>query len=277
MDVDATASASIPNNNNKAPKKEAARLAADAANLRTLPNGLVRTLVLSYLLRNCYRETALAFVAADETADYPTDAMHDNATAPSGLPPRLTSRELDHLEKRRSMMNLVLTGDVLAAIELADSLLSTSHTGNTVQTLFPTVYFHLLSQHFVELVRSRNTIDALAFAQKSIAPLCREHSDFTKPFQEYLPLLAYPEPELSPLFNLLDERCRATVAEELNDHVFSYLIDSKCTQLCKVERQSELERIMRHLSLLMTKLSDKDDSSKWTLAEALADHPSEEE
>lgn len=299
MDVDASptaaASISIPtSHDNKAPKKkEVARIAADAATSRILPNGLVRQLVLSYLLRNCYRATALAFVAADGESDLaddgpapPTQPADDANMTDDVVPAQraaqtscLTPLELGQLDQRRAMMDHILVGDILGGIALAESLLSSSASGaqsTTVRAAFPMVYLRLLCQHFVELVRQRKTIDALSFAQQTIAPLGKVNPAGLPLLQNYLPLLAYSEPEMSPIFELVDTRHREALAEELNDHVFSYLhyVQSN-SQPPKVQRQSELERLMRHLSVLMNKLPDKDDRPKWTLASVIADSKSE--
>lgn len=284
MDIDAgAASASQPSRSAPIPipgahstpkKKEVARLAADAASTRALPPGLVRSLVLSYLLRNCYRRTALAFVAADDAA-----APRPDPAAMSDAPrPALSPRELDQLDQRRAMMDRVLAGDVLAGVDIADRLLARATPPASVVSAFPMVYLRLLCQHFVELVRARRTIDALSFAQRTIAPLGKVNPAGLPLLRNYLPLLAYHEPELSPIFELVDKRHRETLAEDLNDHVFSYLHHVQTDDLPpRVERQSELERLMRHLSLLMNKLGEKEEGPKWTLARVIADTKDEEE
>lgn len=264
MDVDAPPPPIPSSPSPKTPKKkEVARLAADASHSHSLPPNLVRTLVLSYLLRNCHRRTALAFVEA--AAPIPTDDamsdLPDPSPSPSPSPiPSLSQSQLDQLDKRRLMMDQVLSGDIMSGIAVAENLLCAS-----MLQLFPMVHLRLLCQHFVELVRARKTIDALAFAQKEIAPLGKRNPEGLPLLQSYLPLLAYPNPELSPVFELMDMKHRESLAEELNDCVFGFLEGGE-------GRESELERLVRQLSSVMRRLGERE----WSLAGIVADQGEEE-
>lgn len=261
MDVDAPPP--IPSSPSpKTPKKkELARLAAEVSRSHSLSPHLVRTLVLSYLLRNCYRGTALAFVEA--AAPIPTeDKMSDMAETPP--PPRvpcLSQAQLDQLDKRRLMMDYVLDGDIMAGISVAETLL-----GASMLRVFPMMHLRLLCQHFVELVRVRKTIDALSFAQREIAPLGKQCPEGLPLLQSYLPLLAYTDPELSPVFELLDRKRLEGLAEELNDCVFSFSERGE-------GRESEMERLLRQLSVVMRKLGEEG----WSLEALVTDKKEEED
>lgn len=159
------------------------------------------------------------------------------------------------------MMDAVLEGDVLRAVSIADDLLPDA---NPLATLFPMTHLRLLCQHFVELVRMRKTIEALSFAQKTIAPFGKRNPAGIPLLQSYLPLLAYLEPERSPVFELIDVRRRETLAEELNGCVFGYLRDGG-----DVGKRSELERLVRQLTMVMRKA--KEGNPKWSLEQVLDD------
>lgn len=251
MDIDGANPPSRPAHDNKAPKKkEVARRAADAAANKTLPPGLLRKHILSYLLRNCHRQTALALLHAQVVAD-------------SAPPPSLTPAALAELDARRHMMDAVLSGDILAAITMANALLPSA---TPLSILYPMVHIRLLCQHFAELVRVKKTIDALSFAQQDIAPLGRQHPAGIPLLQTYLPLLAYREPERSPMFELVDVRRRDPLAEELNGCVYGFLREGETAA-------SELERLLRHLTVVMRNV--RDGAPDWSvgnmLKEALRD------
>lgn len=307
MEIEGTGSVSVStstatNDESKSPKKRRnfPQLPPTAAESCAVPDGLIRSLVLSYLLRNCYRATALAFVTADADnppaqqnghtplPDSPSDASMSDARTPdkaAHLTHSLTPAELDQLDQRRSMMDRILSGDICGGIALAESLLSSPATAvskTTLKDAFPAVFLRLLCQHFVELMRQRKPIDAISFARDTIAPLSKSIPSGLLLLQNYLPLLAYMDPETSPVFDLLDVAHRQTLAEELNDYVFAYLHQSQDgKQDPSVFRQSGLERLMRQLSVLMNKLpgdaKDKEERPKWTLAEALMEAKADSE
>lgn len=244
MDIDTP-----PPEVNKTPKKkEAARRFAEAYSHKSLSSPTVQEHILSYLLRNCYRETALAFLSADITCEC--------------YRPTLSPGQLSQLDGRRAMMDAVLNGDILRAIDMADKMLGTS-----CSILFPMVYLRLLCQHFVELVRNRKTHDALSFAQQTIAPFAKQHPDGLSLLQGYLPLLAYHEPELSPLFELVDGKKREELAEALNGSVFGHLREKSG------ETQYELERLMQQLTMVMRRI--REGNPKWCLEDALEDRAKE--
>jgi hypothetical protein len=110
-------------------------------------DGEVRKIVLSYLVHNCFKETAETFIACSgmkRTADCSVD-----------------------IDKRKPIYNHVLEGNVLKAVELTNQL---------AVDLLPTnkdVHFELLTLHFVELVRAKDwygtsfvSISSLQYVQK---------------------------------------------------------------------------------------------------------------
>ncbi|KAM0910998.1 hypothetical protein ACQ4PT_013784 [Festuca glaucescens] len=89
----------------------------------------VRDIVLSYLMHNCYKETAETFLSSTGLK-LPIDYTVD-------------------VDKRKEILNFVLEGDAVKAIKLTDELVP-----NLLENDMD-LHFDLLSLHFIELVRSR--------------------------------------------------------------------------------------------------------------------------
>lgn len=62
----------------------------------------------------------------------------------------------------------------------------------------PSLHFHLLQQHLIELIRGQHIPEALAFAQNELAPLAEEHPKFLKELEKTMALLAFELPTLVP-------------------------------------------------------------------------------
>lgn len=295
---------STPSASEAPPKKEAAR-AADAAGAtlarsiaeQQLPNGLVKSIVLSYLLRHCYRDTALSFLKAHEqatangslvesTTEFVADAVAAAATTTDDIPSSTPTKHItlrdklpadvfDRLDRRKRVIQLVEKGDILQAVDAADELLPKkgSTDAGGLCALFPSLFFRLSCQHYVELLRARRTADALTFAQQTLAPLGKQEAKSMTLLREYVALLAYSEPEKSPLGSLMSLQSRRQLAEELNDCIYNFDQPDAPDNPVDAERQSRLERLVRQLSVTMDKLQEVagTGSPKWSLNEALRD------
>jgi hypothetical protein len=62
--------------------------------------------------------------------------------------------------------------------------------------LDPSLHFHLLQQHLIELIRAQEIPTALAFAQNELAPLAEEHPRFLKELEKTMALLAFELPTM---------------------------------------------------------------------------------
>ncbi|XP_061970993.1 uncharacterized protein LOC133693726 isoform X1 [Populus nigra] len=177
----------------------------------------IHNIVLSYLVHNCYRETLESFVdctGMPEPADY-----------------------IEDMEKRKGIFCCVLEGNALKAIELTEQVACDLLENNK------DLHFDLLSLHFVELVCAKKCTEALEFAQNKLMPSGKEQKLLEK-LEDFLSLLAYEEPEKSPMFHLLGPEYRQHVADKLNRAILahrnlpSYTAVERLIQQTIVVRQS---------------------------------------
>uniref|UniRef100_A0A1D1ZLR3 Protein C20orf11 n=1 Tax=Anthurium amnicola TaxID=1678845 RepID=A0A1D1ZLR3_9ARAE len=184
--------------------------------MQAISDSDVCNVVLSYLVHSCFKETAETFIACSgmkQPAEYPAD-----------------------MEKRKSIFHFTLEGNALKAIELTEQLTPTLLEQNK------DLHFDLLSLHFVELVRSRKCNEALEFAQSMLTPFGKLQK-FVEKLEDFMALLAYEEPEKSPMFHLLSLEHRQNVAEILNRAILananlpSYSLMERLVQQTTVVRQ----------------------------------------
>lgn len=60
----------------------------------------------------------------------------------------------------------------------------------------PTLHFHLLQLHLIELIRNSHIPEALSFAQTELAPRGEEHPQFLKELERTMALLAFELPRM---------------------------------------------------------------------------------
>eukprot|EP00268_Persea_americana_P048587 TRINITY_DN5150_c0_g1_i5.p1 TRINITY_DN5150_c0_g1~~TRINITY_DN5150_c0_g1_i5.p1 ORF type:complete len:216 (+),score=42.10 TRINITY_DN5150_c0_g1_i5:119-766(+) len=155
----------------------------------------VRSIVLSYLVHDCFKETAETFIACTgmkQPADYLVD-----------------------MEKRKSIFHFALEGHALKAIELTKQLAHGLLEENK------DLHFDLLSLHFVELVCSRKCTEALEFAQTKLTSFGKVQK-YVEKLEDLMALLAYEEPEKSPMFHLLNLEYRQSVVDSLNRAILAH-------------------------------------------------------
>lgn len=155
----------------------------------TINDDDIHNIVLSYLVHNCYKDTVESFITTTGMKK-PTDHIED-------------------MEKRKRVYMLALEGDALKAIELTEQL------APGLLDKSKDLHFDLLTLHFVELVRSRRCTEAVEFAKTNLTPFGDVQKCVDK-LEDFMALLAYEEPEKSPMFNLLSFEYRQLVAECLN-------------------------------------------------------------
>lgn len=179
----------------------------------------VRKIVLSYLFHNCFKETAETFIAC------------------SGM--KRTADCSVNMDKRKPIYDHVLEGNVLKAIELTNQL------AVDLLTSKPDVHFDLLTLHFVELVRAKDCASALEFAQKELQPYGNQQGRYLEKLQDCMALLAYEEPEKSPLFNYLTMDYRHSVADELNCAILDH---------GDLPSYTSMERLLQHTTVVRQRL-----------------------
>ncbi|XP_012570814.1 uncharacterized protein [Cicer arietinum] len=181
-----------------------------AINEKDVPN-----IVMSYLIHNCYEESAESFIASTGSKR-PTDY-------------------LDNMEKRKKIFHYALEGNALKAIELTEQLTPDILEKNK------DLLFDLLSLHFVELVRSRKCTEALEFAQTKLSPFGKE-AKYMEKLEDFMALLAYKEPEKSPMFHLLSLEYRQQFADSLNRTILAYFNLPSYTAMERLIQQATLVR-----------------------------------
>ncbi|KAM7273128.1 hypothetical protein ACFE04_027792 [Oxalis oulophora] len=155
----------------------------------------IHNVVLSYLVHNCFNETVDSFVSCTGVK-HPADHLH-------------------HLENRKRIIHFALEGNALKAIQLTQQLVPDLLDNNT------DLHFDLLSLHFVELVCSRKLEEALKFAQDKLTPFDKVHK-YVEKLEDFMALLAYEEPEKSPMFHLLSSEYCQHVADSLNRAILAH-------------------------------------------------------
>lgn len=97
----------------------------------------------------------------------------------------------------------------------------------------PTLHFHLLQLHLIELIRQSRIPEALSFAQSELAPRGEAHPQFLKELERTMALLAFEMPSLlghssgkgaampEGIASLLDQGQRLRTAEELNKAILT--------------------------------------------------------
>ncbi|XP_027333269.1 glucose-induced degradation protein 8 homolog isoform X2 [Abrus precatorius] len=175
----------------------------------------VRDIILSYLIHNCFKESAESFIACtgmQQPADY-----------------------LENMEKRRRIVHSVLEGNAHKAIELTEQLAQDILENNK------DLLFDLLSLRFVELVCSRKCTKALEFAQTKLSPFGKEQK-YREKLEDFMALLAYNDPVKSPMFHLLSLEYRQQVADCLNRTILAYFNLPSDTAMEKLIQQVTVVR-----------------------------------
>jgi hypothetical protein len=133
----------------------------------------------------------------------------------------------------------VLEGNVLKAIELTNQLAVDLLASNR------DIHFDLLSLHFVELVRAKNCASALEFAQGELRPFGKQEDRYREKLQDCMALLAYEEPENSPLFHYLTDDYRQSVADALNCAVLAH---------ANLPSYTSMEKLLQHTTVVSQRL-----------------------
>ncbi|XP_022940039.1 glucose-induced degradation protein 8 homolog isoform X2 [Cucurbita pepo subsp. pepo] len=152
--------------------------------------------------------------------------------------------------------DFAVEGNALKAIEL------TEEVAHGLLEKNEGLHFDLLSLHFVELVCSRKCTEALEFAQVKLAPFGKLHK-YVEKLEDSMALLAYEEPEKSPMFHLLSMDYRQRVAENLNREILAH---------ANLPSYTAMERLIKQATVVRQSLSQelgKDGPSPFSLRDFL--------
>ncbi|GAA5939169.1 hypothetical protein JCM3775_003200 [Rhodotorula graminis] len=140
-------------------------------------------LVANYLFTEGYLSAAENFAREAGLSS----AAADGATT-SGAGAALG--DVDSIRTRMEIRRAVLRGEVESALDQVVDL------DLEILDLDPSLHFHLLQQHLIELIRAGEVGHALSFAQNELAPLAEEHPRFLKELERTMALLAFELPVL---------------------------------------------------------------------------------
>ncbi|CAN8311415.1 unnamed protein product [Cochlearia groenlandica] len=170
----------------------------------------VHSIVMSYLLHNCFNETA------------------ESLASSTGI--KQPGVDRDNMERRKQIIHCVLERKVLKAVELTEQLAQDLLEKNK------DLHFDLLCLHFVELISTGKCTEALEFAQKSLAPFGKVQK-YVEKLEDVMALLAYEDPEKSPMFHLLSYDYRQQVADNLNRTILEHANHPRYTPMERLIQQ----------------------------------------
>uniref|UniRef100_A0A1J3GPB2 Glucose-induced degradation protein 8-like protein n=1 Tax=Noccaea caerulescens TaxID=107243 RepID=A0A1J3GPB2_NOCCA len=175
----------------------------------------IQSIVMSYLLHNCFNETA------------------DSLASTTGIKQPAIDRE--NMERRKQIIHFILERKALKAVELTEQL------GQDLLEKNKDLHFDLLCLHFVDLVCAGKCEEALEFAQKRLAPFGMVKKYVDK-LEDAMALLAYENPETSPMFHLLSSDYRQQVADNLNRTILEHANQPSYTPMERLIQQVTVAR-----------------------------------
>ncbi len=168
---------------------------------------------------------------------------------------------------RAEVAKLIKKGLILEAIQLIQS-----QGFDSTQIQLAEVLFLLRLQHFIELVRQRNTVAALAWIQNSVMPAVTPL--FEPVLQDYLGILAYAEPETGPLAYFFEKRERYDhLAHTVNSALFSLTSGDSTVSPCPpievlVKQAHAVDDLVHELGGFANEIDDR----KWSAIQHLLNH-----
>jgi len=183
----------------------------------------VNALIMNWLVTEGYVEAARTF--EEETG---------TATGVQDLMPTIT----DRMNVRQAVQN----GQVEEAIERVN-VLNPEILGTQGELLF-----HLQQQRLIELIRAGKTQEALEFAAEVLAPAGEQNPALLQELERTVALLAFTDPQASPVGNLLGLAQRQKTASELN----AAILRSQSQ-----EPEARLPKLLRLLQWAQSQLAER--------------------
>jgi hypothetical protein len=184
-----------------------------------VPISSVHQIIRNFLLHFGYGDTLRAFEKACELKP-------DNSRADESA----LYQTLDH---RKKLRDLIMSGDVVEAIELTKKLFP------DLLEKSPHLLFFLQCQQFIEMIKQKKIEEAVHFAQTILS----KYSDNETPenitfLKDCCALLCFHEPQNSPVGHLLLLSQRENVADKLNAAIIE-----------RVSTASKLETLLRFVAV----------------------------
>lgn len=195
---------------------------SDLSKLHVTKNEMNK-LIMNYLVIEGYKEAAEKF-------------QEECGTSP-GI-------DLPSISDRMATRVAIQKGDIQSAIERANDLNPLILEENAE------LFFHLQQQKLIELIRNNDTIKALEFAEKELAPRGEENPKFLIELERTMALLAFDDKSKCPVSDLLQPSQRQKTASELN----AAILTSQCQ-----EKDPKLPALLKMLLWAQNELKEKAD------------------
>lgn len=206
----------------------------------------IDTLVLEWLIRSGYQSTFNKLPASNSES---------------------AKKSAGSLLFRAEVIKLIRRGFILESIELIQSQGLDSN-----QIALKEIIFLLKLQHFIELLRQRNTVAAVAWIKNSVMPTVTPV--FEPVLQDYLGILAYAEPESSPLAYFFEKRDRyAHLAHTVNTALFNLTSGDLVTTSPPIEILLKQVHAVNDLVYEVGGFSNDIEDRKWSVIQNLLNHP----
>eukprot|EP01102_Stenamoeba_stenopodia_P002199 TRINITY_DN11980_c0_g1_i1.p1 TRINITY_DN11980_c0_g1~~TRINITY_DN11980_c0_g1_i1.p1 ORF type:complete len:423 (-),score=89.33 TRINITY_DN11980_c0_g1_i1:31-1299(-) len=172
-------------------------------------------LVMSWLIHNGYGQTALTLLKEN-------GHTHSNPT------------ELNQMIDRQQIRAFISEGQIDKAIKMIESLYPDLLQRNSA------VIFSLKCQKFIEMIKTSPVEETMLFGQRELYPFYKERVQDRSFIDEVFSLLAYPDPERSPVSYLMDVKRRDAVMDIVNTAILEYQGQHGYSKLDRVIRQALL-------------------------------------
>lgn len=197
---------------------------ADWATKYRLSRNEMNALVMDYLITEGYKE------AAEKFQEEASAVVED-----------LERMDPQTLEFRIQIRQSINEGRIRDAIEMVNDRYPELFDENRQ------LYFQLLLQEFIEMIRCGELEAALAFAQAQLAEQGETNQACLAEMERALALLAFDKPEQSPFKDLLDISQRSKVADVVNSALLKFQNRPSNTKLESLMKlvfwsQAELDR-----------------------------------
>ncbi|KAK9806165.1 hypothetical protein WJX72_003712 [[Myrmecia] bisecta] len=203
-----------------------------------MPPGATHQIVRNYLMYYGYSNTLAAFDAAAGliAGEEASTSSREREIGPEGLA----------LDVRKQVRQLLMGGQVEAAKRVLCKHFPELLESRTRPDL--DVYFYIQCAAFIELIRDKDIEGAVKFAQEVLAPLrgllAHRSRGYEAMLHDVVALVAYEDPQESPLAGLLDPLQREAVADVIN----SAIIGAAAGKIQWESRpQPALERLLQQL------------------------------
>ncbi|KAM7519218.1 hypothetical protein LguiB_018180 [Lonicera macranthoides] len=195
-----------------------------------VPHNASYGIVRSYLLHYGYEDTLNLFDMASHSTVPPVSLVQENG---------FSEQETYALNQRKVLRQLIRSGKINDAFDKLRQWHPQIFKDDT-----SAICFMLHCQKFIELVRVEKLEEAVAYGRIEFEKFFKlaEYDDLVK---DCAALLAYEQPQKSPVGYLLEESQREVVADAVNAVILLTNPDKKNTQACV---HSHLERLLRQLS-----------------------------